>query len=101
MPFGPADQRCGYWWEISMRQSRSPAPWCSTPRRALAFFEALIADDLDLGRPANIEIIFGRRIRRDTQGVFRTAIDRPRDRTRHPAAACSTCSTSTCESSST
>ena len=47
------------------------------PRRARAFFEALIADNLDIGRPANVEIIFGRRIRRDTPGVFRTAIDRP------------------------
>jgi hypothetical protein len=47
------------------------------PRRARAFFEALIADRLDIGRPASVEIIFGRRIRRDTQGVFPTAIDRP------------------------
>ena len=45
--------------------------------RARAFFEALIADNLDAGRPASIEIIFGRRIRRDTTGVFKTAIDRP------------------------
>ena len=41
------------------------------------FFEALIADNLDIGRPANVEIIFKRHIRRDTPGVFRTAIDRP------------------------
>ena len=47
------------------------------PRRARGFFEALIADNLDIGRPANVEIIFGRRIRRDTPGAFRTAIDRP------------------------
>ena len=47
------------------------------PRRARAFFEALIADNLDIGRPANVEIIFGRHIRRDTPGIFRTAIDRP------------------------
>ena len=47
------------------------------PRRARAFFEALIADNLDIGRPANVEIIFARRIRRDTPGIFRTAIDRP------------------------
>ncbi len=47
------------------------------PRRARAFFEALIADNLDIGRPANVEIIFNRHIRRDTPGVFRTAIDRP------------------------
>jgi hypothetical protein len=46
------------------------------PRRARGFFEALIADNLDLGRPHNVEIIFGRRVRRDTIGTFRTAIDR-------------------------
>src|SRR5258707_12400466 len=47
------------------------------PRRPRAFFEARIADNLDIGRPANVEIIFNRHIRRDTPGVFRTAIDRP------------------------
>ena len=47
------------------------------PRRARSFFEALIGDNLDIGRPANVEIIFARRIRRDTPGTFRTAIDRP------------------------
>ena len=43
---------------------------------ARGFFEALVADNLDIGRPHNVEIIFGRKIRRDTKGVFRTAIDR-------------------------
>ena len=46
------------------------------PRHARGFFEALIADNLDIGRPHNVEIIFARKIRRDTRGVFRTAIDR-------------------------
>jgi hypothetical protein len=78
LPFGPGDQRAGYWWEISMRQVEvSRTLVFDAPRRARAFFEALIADNLDIGRPANVEIIFGRRIRRDTPGVFRTAIDRP------------------------
>jgi hypothetical protein len=45
-------------------------------RHARGFFEALIVDNLDLGRPHNVEIIFGRRVRRDTLGTFRTAIDR-------------------------
>jgi hypothetical protein len=78
LPFGPADQRAGYWQEISMRQVEvSRTIVLDAPRRARAFFEALIADNLDLGRPANVEIIFNRHIRRDTPGVFRTAIDRP------------------------
>ena len=47
------------------------------PRRARGFFEALIADNLDIGRPASVGIIFARQIRRDTHGTFRTTIDRP------------------------
>jgi hypothetical protein len=78
LPFGPMDQRAGYWWEISMRQVEvSRTLVFDAPRRARAFFEALIADNLDIGRPANVEIIFNRHIRRDTPGVFRTAIGRP------------------------
>src|ERR1017187_1134704 len=78
MPFGPADQDAGYWWELSMRQVEvSRTLVFDAPRRARAFFEALIADNLDIGRPANVEIIFKRHIRRDTPGVFRTTIDRP------------------------
>jgi hypothetical protein len=78
MPFGRKDQLAGYWWECSMRQVEvSRTIVLDAPRRARAFFEALIADNLDIGRPANVEIIFKRHIRRDTPGVFRTAIDRP------------------------
>src|SRR5438034_3056012 len=78
MPFGHKDQQAGYWWEISMRQVEvSRTLVLAAPRRARAFFEALIADNLDIGRPPNVEIIFARHIRRDTPGTFRTAIDRP------------------------
>ncbi len=78
MPFGRKDQLAGYWWECSMRQVEvSRTIVLDAPRRARAFFEALIADNLDIGRPASVEIIFKRHIRRDTPGVFRTAIDRP------------------------
>ena len=101
LPFGPADQRAGYWWEISMRQVEvSRTLVFDAPRRARAFFEALIADNLDIGRPANVEIIFNRHIRRDTPGVFRTAIDRPAVGP-DTGGWCSTCSTSTRGSSST
>jgi hypothetical protein len=78
MPFGPADRDAGYWWECSMRQVEvSRTIVFDEPCRARLFFEALIADNLDLGRPENVEIIFGRRVRCDTPGTFRTAIDRP------------------------
>jgi hypothetical protein len=76
-PFTRADQDAGYWWETSMRQVEvSRTLVFDAPRHARGFFEALIVDNLDLGRPHNVEIIFGRRVRRDTLGTFRTAIDR-------------------------
>lgn len=78
MPFGPADRDAGYWWEISMRQAGvSRTIVFDAPRRARWFFEALIGDNLDIGRPENVEIIFGRKIRRDSPGTFRTAVYRP------------------------
>jgi hypothetical protein len=78
LPLTEADQAAGYWWETSMRQIEvSRTVVFDAPRHARSFFEALIADNLDVGRPANVEIIFGRRVQRNTQGVFRTAIDRP------------------------
>jgi hypothetical protein len=77
MPLGPKDHDAGYWWETSMRQVEiSRTIVFDAPRHARGFFEALVADNLDIGRPHNVEIIFARKIRRDTTGVFRTAIDR-------------------------
>jgi hypothetical protein len=78
MPFGSGDRDAGYWRECSMRQVEvSRTIVFDAPRRARWFFEALIGDNLDIGRPDNVEIIFGRRIQRNTQGTFRTAVDRP------------------------
>jgi hypothetical protein len=77
VPFTHADQDAGYWWETSMRQVEiSRTLVFDAPRHARGFFEALIVDNLDLGRPHNVEIIFGRQVRRNTLGTFRTAIDR-------------------------
>ena len=78
MPFGPADHQAGYWRELSMRQVEvSRTIVFDAPRQARSFFEALVADNLDIGRPASVEVIFGRRIQRNTRGVFRTTVDRP------------------------
>src|SRR5436309_11103454 len=77
LPFTTRDHDAGYWWEISMRQVEvSRTIVFDAPRHARGFFEALVADNLDIGRPHNVEIIFGRRVRRATWGTFRTAIDR-------------------------
>jgi hypothetical protein len=76
-PFTDADEAAGYWWELSMRQVEvSRTIVFTAPRHARGFFEALIADNLDIGRPDHVEIIFGRRVARDPKHTFHTAIDR-------------------------
>ncbi len=71
LPLGPADRAAGYWWELSMRQVEvSRTLVLDTPARARAFFEALVADNLGLGRPDEVSLIFDRRIRSDTQGIL-------------------------------
>jgi hypothetical protein len=79
VPLGPADQQAGYWWECSMAQVEVSRTLVFTqPRHARSFFEALVTDNLDLGRPDTIEIIFGRRIvtgaQRATRGTFKTKV---------------------------
>jgi len=91
LPLTPADRAAGYWWDLSMRQVEfSRTVVFTAPRHARTFFETLIADNLDLGRPDQVEVIFGRRtrrpkrskrrstgqIRRPTPEVFKTVIDR-------------------------
>ncbi|MDQ7904374.1 hypothetical protein RB614_07540 [Phytohabitans sp. ZYX-F-186] len=80
LPFTGTDRQAGYWWDISMRQVEvAKTIVFSAPHHARAFFEALAADNLDIGRPDNMEIIFNRQVRSTTHGVFRTAIDRDND----------------------
>ena len=51
LPFGPWDHDAGYWWELSMRQVEiSRTIVFDAPRHARGFFEALVADNLDIGR---------------------------------------------------
>jgi hypothetical protein len=59
LPLTPADRDAGYWWELSMRQIETSRTLVfDAPRRARAFFEALVADNLDLGRPDSVELLF-------------------------------------------
>ena len=59
LPLTVADQAAGYWWELSMRQVETSRTLVfDAPRRARAFAQALVADNLDLGRPDTVELIF-------------------------------------------
>ena len=54
-PFTAADRAAGYWWELSMRQVEvSRTLVFDDPRRARGFFEALVADNIGIGRPDEV-----------------------------------------------
>ncbi|HEY1440788.1 MAG TPA: hypothetical protein VGF65_08105 [Mycobacterium sp.] len=59
LPLTEFDRAAGYWWELSMRQVEvSRTLVFDAPRHARGFFEALVADNLDIGRPDSVELIF-------------------------------------------
>ena len=79
LPLEPADRDAGWWWELSMAQVEVSRTIVFTqPRHARSFFDALVTDNLDLGRPDTLEIIFDRQVRhgpqRSTGGTFRTRV---------------------------
>jgi hypothetical protein len=74
-PLTEEDHLGGYWWDLSMRQVEvSRTLVLDDPRRARAFFESLVADNIDIGRPNQIAIVFARRVQKNTPGIFRTRV---------------------------
>jgi hypothetical protein len=77
-PFTAADRAAGYWWELSMRQVEvSRTLVFDDPRRARGFFEALVTDNIDIGRPEQVAAVFARQIRRARDHRFRTRVFGP------------------------
>ncbi len=80
LPLTEHDQAGGYWWELSMRQVETSRTLVfDAPRRARAFVEELVRDNLDLGRPDSVELIFtGKNERRGRkpkeQPVYKTKV---------------------------
>jgi hypothetical protein len=77
LPLTEHDRAAGYRWELSMRQVETSRTLVfDAPRRARMFFEALIADNLDIGRPELVELIFKRGQHRGAKaaGEFKTKI---------------------------
>ena len=59
-PFSGDDKAAGYFWELSMRQVEvSRTLVFDDPRRARGFFEALVTDNIGIGRPAEVRAVFG------------------------------------------
>ena len=81
LPLTTADRDGGFWWELSVRQVETSRTLVfDHDVRARAFFEALLCENMDLGRPENVELLFRRGERRGfpsgpPPGGFKTKID--------------------------
>jgi len=74
-PFTAKDRRAGYRYDISTLQAEfSLTQVLDRPLTGRVFFEEVIRDNLDLGRPDQVSLIFDRRVTRRTPGRFRTRV---------------------------
>ena len=78
-PFSPADRAAGYRYDISILQAEfSLTQMPDRPISGRIFFGQALRDNLDIGRPGQIGLVFGRRVIRNgpkaTPGRFRTRI---------------------------
>ena len=74
-PFTAADQRAGYRYALSIVQAEfSLTQVLDRPVTGRVFFEEVIRENLDVGRPDQVQLIFDRRVTRRTPGRFRTRV---------------------------
>jgi hypothetical protein len=74
-PLSAHDHRAGYDYQLSILQAEfSLTQVLDRPVQGRVFFEEVIRDNLDLGRPDHVQLIFDRRISRRTPGRFRTRV---------------------------
>jgi hypothetical protein len=74
-PFTDSDRRHGYGYELAFRQFEvSDTSVFDRPAAGRAFFESVIRDHLDVGRPDQVALIFDRRVSARTPGRFRTKV---------------------------
>jgi hypothetical protein len=74
-PLTRADVRAGYVYELAFRQFEiSDTRVFDRPAAGRSFFEQLIRDHLDIGRPESVSLVFDRRIIATTPGSWRTKV---------------------------
>jgi hypothetical protein len=74
-PFQAKDRAAGFRYELSILQAEfSLTQVFDRPVAGRIFFEEVIRDNLDLGRPDNVQLIFDRRVTKKTPGRFRTRV---------------------------
>src|SRR5262245_60865417 len=74
-PFTAEDRAAGYRYDLSILQAEfSLTQVLDRPLSGRIFFEEVIRENLDIGRPDQVQLIFGRRVDRQTPGRFRTRV---------------------------
>lgn len=74
-PFTQEDRNAGYHYQLSLLQIEfSLTQVLDKPVAGRVFFEQVIKENLDIGRPDQVQLIFERRITKRTPGRFRTRI---------------------------
>jgi hypothetical protein len=74
-PFTEADLRAGYGYQLAFRQFEiSDTVVFDRPQAGRAWFESVIRDHLDIGRPDKVVLLFDRRLHGRTPGTFRTRV---------------------------
>ena len=72
-PFTAADRAAGYWWELSMRQVEvSRTLVFDDPAGPAGSSRPSSTDNIDIGRPEQVAIVFARQVRTTTKEPFRT-----------------------------
>jgi hypothetical protein len=74
-PFTTKDRAAGYRYDISILQAEfSLTQVLDRPHTGRVFFEEVIRENLDIGRPDHVQLIFERRVTKKTPGRFRTRV---------------------------
>ena len=74
-PFSAADRKAGYRYALSILQAEfSLTQVLDRPVHGRQFFEEVIRENIDLGRPDHVQLLFDRKLIRTTPGLFRTRI---------------------------
>jgi hypothetical protein len=74
-PFAPAHRAAGYRYQLSILQAEfALTQVLDRPHTGRCFFEEVIRENLDLGRPDQMQLLFTRRVTRRTPGRFRTRV---------------------------
>src|SRR5580700_3611676 len=74
-PYTAADRKAGYRYQVSILQAEfSLTQVLDRPVTGRMFFEEVIRENLDIGRPSQVQLIFDRRVSRKTPGRFRTRV---------------------------